>query len=38
MNGQGDLTFQTLGESSLSEKMPKKMKDCILHSHLQIVD
>jgi PhnB protein len=30
----GELTFQTIGESSLSEKMPQKMKDCILHSTL----
>lgn len=30
----GELTFQTVGESPLSEKMPKKMKDCILHSTL----
>ncbi|MEP7109144.1 MAG: VOC family protein [Ferruginibacter sp.] len=30
----GQLFFQTVGESPLSEKMPKKMKDCILHSTL----
>jgi PhnB protein len=30
----GKLVFQTVGESPLSEKMPKKMKDCILHSTL----
>jgi|SRR6185436_883618 len=30
----GELTFQTIGESPLSEKMPEKMKDCILHSTL----
>jgi PhnB protein len=30
----GELTFQTIGESPLSEKMPKKIKDCILHSTL----
>jgi PhnB protein len=30
----GELVFQTIGESPLSEKMPKKMKDCILHSTL----
>jgi PhnB protein len=30
----GELIFQTIGESPLSEKMPKKMKDCILHSTL----
>jgi PhnB protein len=30
----GKLTLQTVGESSLSEKMPKKVKDCILYSAL----
>ena len=30
----GELIFQTVGESPLSRKMPKKMKDCILHSTL----
>jgi PhnB protein len=30
----GELTFQTIGESPLSDKMPKKMKDSILHSTL----
>ena len=30
----GDLVFQTVGESPLSEKMPKEMKDCILHATL----
>jgi PhnB protein len=30
----GELVFQTIGESPLSEKMPKKMKDLILHSTL----
>lgn len=30
----GELFFQTVGESPRSEKMPKKMKDCILHSTL----
>lgn len=30
----GELTFQTVGESPLSNKLPKKMKDCILHSTL----
>jgi PhnB protein len=30
----GELIFQIIGESPLSEKMPKKMKDCILHSTL----
>jgi PhnB protein len=30
----GDLAFQTVGDSPLSEKMPKQMKDCILHATL----
>jgi PhnB protein len=30
----GTLYFQTIRESPLSEKMPKKMKYCILHSTL----
>lgn len=30
----GELTFQTIGESPLSEKMPKQMKACILHATL----
>ena len=30
----GKLTFQTIGESPLSEEMPEKMKNCILHSKL----
>ena len=30
----GELTFQTVGESPLAEKMPEKMKNCILHSTL----
>jgi PhnB protein len=30
----GVLSFQTIGESPLSDKMPKKMKDCILHATL----
>jgi PhnB protein len=30
----GELTFQTVGESPLSDKMPKQMKDCILHATL----
>ncbi len=30
----GELTFQTIGESPLSDKMPPQMKDCILHSTL----
>ena len=30
----GDLIFQTIGESPLSEQMPKEMKECILHATL----
>jgi PhnB protein len=30
----GKLFFQTVGESPISDKMPKKMRDCILHSTL----
>lgn len=30
----GKLVFQTVGESPLSDKMPEKMKDCILHAVL----
>ena len=30
----GTLSVQTIGDSPLSGKMPKKMKDCILHSTL----
>jgi PhnB protein len=30
----GELNIQTIGESPLSDKMPKKMKDCILHATL----
>jgi PhnB protein len=30
----GELMFQTVGDSPLSGKLPKKMKDCILHSTL----
>ena len=30
----GELVFQTIGETPLSEKMPKKMKDLILHATL----
>ncbi|MCM4166028.1 MULTISPECIES: VOC family protein [unclassified Arenibacter] len=30
----GKLIFQTIGGSPLSKKMPKKMKDCILHATL----
>src|SRR3989338_7364674 len=31
----GDLTFQTVGESPLSVKMPKPMKDYIVHATLR---
>lgn len=30
----GELTLQTIGETPLAKKMPKKMKDCILHATL----
>ena len=30
----GEVNFQTIGESPLADKMPKQMKDCILHSTL----
>jgi PhnB protein len=30
----GELHFQTIGESPLADKMPAKMKDCILHATL----
>ena len=30
----GELAFQTVGESPLSDHMPAQMKDCILHSTL----
>lgn len=30
----GQLTFQTIGQSPLSEKLPKPMKQCILHASL----
>ena len=30
----GELSLQTIGESPMAEKMPVKMKDCILHSTL----
>ena len=29
-----ELVFQTVGESPLSDQMPKQMKDCILHATL----
>lgn len=31
----GSLTFQTVGDSPLSEEMTQKMKDCILYCKLQ---
>ncbi len=30
----GELSLQTIGESPMADKMPAKMKDCILHSQL----
>jgi PhnB protein len=30
----GELSFQKIGESPLADKMPPKMKNCILHSTL----
>jgi PhnB protein len=30
----GDLSFQKIGESPLADKMPAKMKNCILHATL----
>ena len=30
----GELSFQTIGESPLSEKMPKQMRESILHATL----
>lgn len=30
----GELSFQTVGESPLSAKMPERMKHCILHASL----
>lgn len=30
----GALTFQTIGESPIAEKMPTEMKNCILHAVL----
>lgn len=30
----GELTVQTIGESPLAQKMPKRMKECILHATL----
>ncbi|MGC4235596.1 MAG: VOC family protein [Niabella sp.] len=30
----GKLIFQTVGESPLSEKMPRRMKNCIVHATL----
>ena len=30
----GELILQTIGESPLAEKMPPKMKECILHAVL----
>ena len=30
----GELNLQTIGDSPLADKMPAKMKDCILHATL----
>lgn len=30
----GELALQTIGESPMADKMPNKMKDCILHATL----
>jgi PhnB protein len=30
----GELVLQTIGESPMADKMPAKMKQCILHSSL----
>lgn len=30
----GELTFQTIGDSTLGEKVPEKLRKCILHSTL----
>jgi len=30
----GELTFQTIGESPMADKIPKELKECILHSTL----
>ncbi|HEY6062822.1 MAG TPA: VOC family protein [Chitinophagaceae bacterium] len=30
----GELTLQTIGESPIADRMPAKMKECILHSAL----
>jgi PhnB protein len=30
----GQLTLQTVGESPMADRMPKKMQDCILHATL----
>jgi len=34
----GELRFQRIGESPLSERMPAKMKNCVLHAVLANVD
>ncbi|MEP7256430.1 MAG: VOC family protein [Ferruginibacter sp.] len=31
----GELILQTIGESPMADKMPAKMKECILHSTLE---
>jgi len=30
----GELIFQTIGESPMADRMPEKMKECILHATL----
>ncbi len=32
----GELSFQTIGESSMADKMPEKMRNSILHATLTI--
>ena len=32
---QGDLSLQTVGDSPLSDRLPRRMKDCILHATLK---
>lgn len=31
----GELILQTIGESPMADKMPAKMKECILHSSIE---
>jgi PhnB protein len=32
----GELYFQTIGDSPISERMPARMKNCILHAELRM--